>query len=192
MQNVLVFDGVGAVVRHWFEVGRDSEEHGARVELRCVERVDAGASPFAAPRYVVGRPVLRADLFDIWGDAPGNMSRAHFHSRFDGAEPGEREWDEELTRAPFDWLGERLRATSDLWTAAGLEPGEAARAAESVRQLVEPVVALARLNAGAQCRTSEQCLKLTGDTTREVGEMMAIYRGGASDPRLATAGSGGL
>jgi hypothetical protein len=186
VQHVVMLGRTAVVVRHWFEVGPDADEHGARIEIRLLDWLGSGESPFAARRVTLGTPVFRADLFDLVDGPPGNMASAHWHPGFEGTEPISRTWDEELSRSPFAWLERRLADPAQLFVTAGLPPGQATEeAAAEVRRLAPAAVALARVSDGAHCPSAATCLELTSDTTAEVERMLEQYRGGAPDPRRA-------
>ena len=107
MRQAFVFDKVAVLVFPWHEP-MTPPERGARVEIRLL--VDEGhrGSPSAAQRIVIDDPVFRADLFDQVTAPPGNLRSAHFHPRFIGVEPSDREWPEEIKTDPTGWLEARL------------------------------------------------------------------------------------
>lgn len=185
MQTIFVFDRVAVLVRHWYEVSPEDCEHGARIELREVDRPPHAGSESAAQPFTMGKPIWRADLFDLIGMPPGNMDRAHHHTRFAGYEPTGREWAAGLTADPFAWLGTQLRDVSQLLTRAGFDPESAQAAALEVASAATRVVQLARACSGASCRTEQSCLEATRDTRESVGMMLAQFRGGSPDPRVA-------
>src|SRR6476661_4273257 len=99
MLQAFIFSEVGITVRHWYEIGGnpDEEEHGIRLEVRALRRHSRRGS-LAAPQIVELDEILwRADLFDLIGDEPGTFRRAHHHTRFDGIEPLDRAWDDDLS-----------------------------------------------------------------------------------------------
>jgi hypothetical protein len=185
MQNAIILDRLAVLVRHWFEIDPDVTEHGARVELRVLERHPHQGSESASQVLTLGRPILRADLFDLIGPPPGNMARAHYHVVFDGYEPVTRQWDDALGENPLGWLRTQLRDMSPTLTQAGLSPDDSAAAAASLAASAAEIVRLAALNVGAECRSAQQCLDLTSDTTDAIGIMLSRFRPGTSDPRLA-------
>ena len=81
-----VYSRVAVLVRHWFEIGLTNGvlEHGARLELRLLEPQTHRGTESAAQRFVIDRPVWRADLFDRLDRPAGTFSAAHFHPRFNG------------------------------------------------------------------------------------------------------------
>src|SRR3954453_19978800 len=116
MQQIFAFNELAVVVRHWFEVGPEDEEHGARVELRRLVRHPHRGSESAPQVLELDGIVWRADLFDGLNDPPGSWSRAHHHTGFDGIEPQGRDWDDELTADPIGWTRRRLPAPPGLLT----------------------------------------------------------------------------
>ena len=59
-------------------------------------------------RFVIDHPVFRADLFDQTTYPPGNLRSAHFHPNFEGVEPCDRVWPEEIKQDPTGWLAGEL------------------------------------------------------------------------------------
>ena len=130
MFQAFVFNEVAITVRHWYEIGDDEEEHGVRIEVRKLRRHPHRGS-LAAPQLVELDEILwRGDLFDLIGDQPGSFARAHHHTNFDGIEPLDRAWDDELTRDPLTWTEKHLGDISELAMTAnvGLDDPTARRA----------------------------------------------------------------
>jgi hypothetical protein len=184
MQTAIVFDRVAVSVRHWFEISPEDAEHGARIEMRAVERVPHQGSESAAQPFGFGLPIWRADLFDLIGPPPGNMRRAHFHTKFDGCEPIGREWDDDLTAKPFGWLAAQLRDLSPLLLRFGFAPDVAQATARDVARSATEICRLAGNNSGTACRGNEDCLAATRDVAAVVAMMLAAFRPGSPDPRL--------
>jgi hypothetical protein len=86
----------------------DPPERGARVEVRLLAEEPHRGSYAAAQRFVIDDPVFRADLFDQVTAPPGNLRSAHFHPHFDGVEPCDRVWPEDIRRDPTGWLAREL------------------------------------------------------------------------------------
>jgi hypothetical protein len=103
-----VFSQIAVVVFGWLEPDPDEPERGVRVEIRLVRDAGHRGSPSAAQEVALDQPLFRADLFDLISREPGNFLRAHYHSSFEGVEPGERQWDGRLSADPFGWLAEQL------------------------------------------------------------------------------------
>ena len=74
---------------------------------------------------VIDQPLFRADLFDQVDGPPGNLRSAHFHSHFDGVEPCDREWPDEIGRDPTGWLESELSDLRRLVERAGVSPAVA-------------------------------------------------------------------
>src|SRR6202030_3455059 len=99
MQHAFVFNEIAITVRHWYEINGDpdEEEHGIRIEVRTLEH-HAHRGSLYAPQIVEWDGIIwRADLFELVGDGSVEFGRAHHHTRFDGIEPTDRAWDDELT-----------------------------------------------------------------------------------------------
>jgi len=107
MLQAFVFESVAVLVFPWNEP-IDPPERGARVEVRLLADEPHRGSYAAAQRFVIDHPVFRADLFDQTTAPPGNLASAHFHSHFDGVEPTDRIWLEEIKRDPTGWLAGEL------------------------------------------------------------------------------------
>lgn len=184
MLHSFVFNELAIVVRHWFEVGAENEEHGARVEIReLVQRQRRGSE--SAPQIVeLDGIVWRADLFDVYGSAAGDFACAHYHSEFDGIEPTGRQWDSDLTADPFGWLHTKLHDVSTLLRDRGVSLRDPKAEVEDIRRAAPEIVAVAQQYAPANCRSSADCLVATRDTAETVALMLALFRNGAPDPRL--------
>ena len=44
MQEVFVFNEIAVIIRHWYEIGVNGREHGARVEIRLRRRRRGGGT----------------------------------------------------------------------------------------------------------------------------------------------------
>ena len=190
MQFSFLLDDVAILVRHWYEVGPSDEEHGTRVELRTIARPAHIGSESAGQPVTLDEPVWRADIFDLIGEPPGNLSRAHFHPTFEGREPSSRTWDAGLQENWAAWLTARLSDLPAVLTVAGagaLAPDGRHKLAAA--QLDQVIAAAASL-LGARCDGGRQCLAATKDTTTAVAMMLEMFRpAGTQDPRLAAAES---
>ena len=167
---------VAVLVRHWFEIGLTDGvlEHGARLELRLLEPQARRGTESAAQRFVIDRPVWRADLFDRLADPPGSFSVAHFHPQFNGNEPSARCWDAALSADPWTWLGDQITSLGAAAGGAGwpVDPGDAAE----LPGLASEVVAKARRFGPAECRSAAECYQLTRDVQSAVQLMIATLR----------------
>ena len=109
MQIVHTFTRVAVTVRRWFEMGASADmEHGVRIELALLAPQEHRGTESAAQRTVVDQPFWRADIFGRLDRPDAPYGAAHYHPRFDGVEPCDREWSAELTADPFAWLADRL------------------------------------------------------------------------------------
>ena len=107
MLQAFVFDNVAVLVGPWWEPAHPPER-GTRVEVRLLGGEPRRGSPSAAQRVVIDEPVFRADLFDQTDAPPGNLRSAHFHPNFEGVEPSDRFWRDEIKRDPTGWLAQEL------------------------------------------------------------------------------------
>jgi hypothetical protein len=120
MQQAFVFEKVAVLVGPWREPV-DPPERGARVEVRLLADEPQRGTPSAAQRVVIDHPVFRADLFDQIGWPPGNLRSAHFHPRFDGVEPCDRHWNDEIRANPTGWLADQLSDLPRLLEQSGID-----------------------------------------------------------------------
>jgi hypothetical protein len=169
-----VYSRVAVLVRHWFEIGLTDGvlEHGARLELRLLEPQPHRGTESAAQRFVIDRPVWRADLFDRLDRPAGTFSAAHFHPRFDGDEPSDRVFREELTADPWAWAVGRLSDLKAVADAAGLPPDAVAEDVGDVREQAALIVDTARTLAPTECRSRDQCFRMTRDVAETVRIMV--------------------
>jgi hypothetical protein len=143
MQQAFVFEKVAVLVRTWQEP-MTPPERGARVEVRLLADEPQRGSRSAAQRLVIDQPVFRADLFDQVDGPPGNLRSAHFHPRFDGVEPCERTWSDEVRADPSGWLAAQLGDLRRLLEESGVDVADAAwldRDAAGVRAATPEIVA---------------------------------------------------
>ena len=131
----------------WSSPDPTGGERGVRVELR---KTAHRGTRSAAQEVWVDQPLWRADLFDVIDGPPANLARAHFHPNFEGVEPSDRCWDEQLSRDPFGWLAEQLCDLVVTSGATGDEDWLAADAAELARNV--PTIVEAATNALAEAR----------------------------------------
>ena len=169
-----VHSRVAVLVRHWFEIGLTDGvlEHGARLELRLLEPQAHRGTESAAQRFIIDRPVWRADLFDRLDRPAGTFSAAHFHPRFNGIEPSDRVFREELTADPWAWAAAQLSDLTTVADAAGLPPDAVADDARDVREQVALIVGTARALAPTECRSRDQCFRMTRDVAATVRIMV--------------------
>src|SRR3954470_10689137 len=126
----LAFDHVGVVMSDLYFVdpaldqGADGAERGVRVELRLFERDDLKGSVYSAVPIRVDRPIWRIDLLETADSEPGSLNRAHHHPRFRGWEPGQREFVEELSAKPLQWVADRFSAIDEVLADAGITSDE--------------------------------------------------------------------
>jgi hypothetical protein len=119
--HAFVYNEIAIVVRHWFEVSlKESHlEHGARIKVRLRSPQPHRGTESSAQRIVADQPLWRADLFDRIDGVRGGFEAAHFHPRFDGVEPCERHWADEIKAAPGDCLHDQLSDIAGVAAAAG-------------------------------------------------------------------------
>jgi hypothetical protein len=177
-----VHSRVAVLVRHWFEIGLTDGvlEHGARLELRLLEPQAHRGTESAAQRFVIDRPVWRADLFDRLDRPAGTFSAAHFHPRFDGDEPSDRVFREEITADPWAWATVQLSDLEGVAAAAGLPADAVAVDAPDVRAQAALIVDTARSVAPTRCHSREQCFGMT----RDVADTVRIMVDNLADPGL--------
>ena len=177
-----VHSRVAVLVRHWFEIGLTNGvlEHGARLELRLLKPQAHRGTESAAQRFVIDQPVWRADLFDRLDRPPGTFSAAHFHPRFNGIEPSDRVFREELTADPWAWAAAQLSDLKAVADAAGLPPDAVADDAHDVREHVALIVDTARALAPTECRSRDQCFRMT----RDIADTVRIMVDNLADPAL--------
>ena len=124
------FDAMGVVVGDMYFVdpnpneGQETPERGVRLELRLVDRDKPQGSIYAGVPISFTRPVWRVDLFGSTESPPGTLDRAHHHPRFNGWEPGRRNFVPELSADPVGWLTGQLADPAAVLERAGVEPGE--------------------------------------------------------------------
>ena len=130
MLQVFGFSRIGVVAGDIFhldpepEHGQEGAERGVRLEIRLLERGEAPGSIYASTPIQVGRPIWRADLLETVDSPPGSMNRAHHHPSMTGWEPRSRAFDQGLSAAPVEWVGEQLRDLEGLLAGAGVELDE--------------------------------------------------------------------
>jgi hypothetical protein len=172
--HAFVYNEVAVLVRHWFEIGlTDSHlEHGARIEVRLRAPQPQRGTYAAAQVIVADQPLWRADLFDRVDGVPGGFEAAHFHPRFVGVEPCERTWADEVKKAPWDWLHDRLSDIPDIVATAGARLTDAEPERAEVAADAAMIVAAAQRRAGGECRSKRQCHDWTRDATSAVRLMV--------------------
>jgi hypothetical protein len=146
MLQAWVFDKVAVLVFSWSEPV-DPPERGTRVEVRLRPPEQHRGSYAAAQRIVIDDPVFRADLFDQVTAPPGNLRSAHFHPHFDGVEPSDRVWLDQIKRDPTGWLASELAdlpqliARSNVDVDATAFENDAARLRDAIPAIVAAVEA---------------------------------------------------
>jgi hypothetical protein len=178
MQEVFVFNEIAVIIRHWYEIGEDGREHGARVEIRKLTPLPRRGSESASQLMEIDQPIWRADLFDLLGDEPGSFGRAHYHHRFDGPEPVERDWAADLTADPLAWCRDRLSSLEELIPAAGATLTDLALEAQELRDACDRMIESVSRYVGKNCRDPEGCRAATRDAGATIALMEALYGGG--------------
>jgi hypothetical protein len=185
VQFCFLLDKVAILVRHWYEVGPSDEEHGTRVELRTITKPAHIGSESAAQPVTLDEPLWRADIFDLIGEPPGNLSRAHYHPEFEDREPSSRNWDTKLREDWSGWLSAQLSDLPAVLAAAGA-PELAADGQQLTADQRDQVLAAAASLLGVNCDAGQRCRAATQDTGTAVAMMLQMFRlPGAGDPRLA-------
>lgn len=138
MQEVFVFNEIAVIIRHWYEIGANGREHGARVEIRLLTPSPRRGDESASQLIAIDQPIWRADLFDLLGDEPGTFGRAHYHHTFDGVEPTARDWDPELSADPISWCREQLSNLEKVIAASGATLIDPALEAVELRAALRP------------------------------------------------------
>ncbi len=163
------FETVGVVVGDLYFVdpdplpGQESPERGVRIEVRLLLRKDLPGSIYSAQPIVVDRPVWRADLLESVG-SPGSFDRTHHHPRFAGWEPGERQFEEEMTADPLGFVGSELADLPAVLDRAGIDPREVpATDADALRRSVPEILEAAgrlleRVRSGELARPPEEAV----------------------------------
>ena len=124
------FETLGVVVGDMFFVdptpntGQETPERGVRLELRLIERDEPQGSIYAGIPIAFNRPVWRVDLFGSTESPPGTLDRAHHHPRFNGWEPGRRNFVPELSADPVSWLAGQLADPAAVLERAGVDANE--------------------------------------------------------------------
>lgn len=179
MQTVFAYRSIAIVVRHWFEIGPQDEEHGCRVELRSVPRLVHRGTESASQMLIIDRPLWRADLFDLIGGEPGNFRRAHYHPSFAYTEPTDRAWDQRLTNDPMSWIVDRLQNLAATVEAVD-DRAEAGLDLDSDQQAVlgdlDEITRVVSLRLGGACPSPQACLSQTSDVRYVVPAMFAQFR----------------
>ena len=138
MLQAFVFEGVAVLVFPWNEP-IDPPERGTRVEVRLLADEPHRGSYAAAQRFVIDDPVFRADLFDHADGPPGNLRSAHFHAYFDGVEPTDRIWPDEIKRDPTGWLSAELGDLPRLLERGGVDTDTAPWVASDAAALCDAI-----------------------------------------------------
>ena len=124
MKHAFMFERIAVLVGPWHEP-MDPPERGARVEVRLIDDEPRRGTRSAAQRMVIDQPLFRADLFDEVDGPPANLRKAHFHPHFDGVEPCERVWADEIRHDPTGWLASQLSDLRGLLERSGFDVADA-------------------------------------------------------------------
>jgi hypothetical protein len=185
--QAFIFNEIAIIVRHWFEIGPDDNEHGTRIEIRRRVSHEHRGSASAPQLIEIDDIIWRADLFDSLSDEPGNFARAHHHMQFDGIEPVDRDWDDRLSADPFGWLEEQLDALPKLLSARGAAVQDIEGEAADVRRHLPAIMSAAHRCSATECTTPQQCAGQTRDTNEIIAMQASLFRsdlpGGSRDPR---------
>ena len=142
MLQAFVFEDVAVLVFPWSEPV-DPPERGTRVEVRLLR---AGAPP----RFVLRRAAVRDRPAGCSGRIcsirrtrrPATSRSAHFHPNFEGVEPSDRVWPDEIRRDPAGWLAAELADLEQLLARAGYPTVDVGRDdAAALRDAIPAIVA---------------------------------------------------
>jgi hypothetical protein len=186
MLRAFLFTHTAVLVRHWFEIGLADGviEHGVRLELRLLDSGPHRGTESAAQKFVIDRPIWRADLFDRLDQPAGSFSAAHYHPTFDGNEPCARVFAPEVKADPWGWTIGQLSDVGALCE-ANLIPVEAVSVdVEPVGRQTSQIVEFAQSLAPTACTSVEQCYRWTSDITETVQLMVKNM----DDPRVLDSG----
>ena len=128
--------------------GQETPEHGVRLEVRTISPGPLEGSIYAARPIEIGDLIWRADLLESVDGPPGSFDRTHHHPGISrGLEPGRRVFDQKLSAAPVEWVGNQLADLTGILERAGAGGSPADDAdAQSLREVLPEVLeALGRL-----------------------------------------------
>jgi hypothetical protein len=170
MLHAFVFSKVAVIVRHWFEIGMADGvmEHGARLELRLLGQEARRGTESAAQRYVLDRPIWRADLFDRLDRPAGTFSAAHFHATFDGVEPSDRMWSTEIKHDPWSWAVGQLSNIDKLCEPNGIDVDSVSDDVTILQSHAQEIIESAKALSPAACTSVGTCHRWTSDTAEAV------------------------
>jgi hypothetical protein len=96
--------------------------------------------------------VWRVDLFGSTESPPGTLDRAHHHPRFNGWEPGRRNFVPELSADPLSWLADELANPEAVLARAGVDADKVSEADKTGLAAAAPeiVAAVKRLLDGVR------------------------------------------
>lgn len=184
MQTLFHFTEVVVMVRHWYEVGTDHEEHGTRIDLRTLTPIVRRGTRSVAQPILIDGIFWRADLFDTVGLPKGNGRSAHFHPRFPQMEPEYGNFDDALSADPHGWAEKQLHDITVLADTAGVRLRDPEGSAAEVRAALPVIMAAVESYGPHACVSPEWCLSQTTDTEYVISGQVADYRGGhGGDPR---------
>lgn len=174
MLRAFLFTHVAVIVRHWFEIGLADGvmEHGVRLELRLLGSEPHRGTESAAQKFVIDRPVWRADLFDRLDQPAGTFSAAHYHPTFEENEPCARVFRPEVNADPWSWAMSQLSDIGALCE-ANLIPAEAVSVdIDAVGGQARQIIELAQSLAPKACTSADQCFRWTSDIAETVQLMV--------------------
>ena len=178
MQEVFVFNEIAVIIRHWYEIGANGREHGARVEIRLLTPSPRRGDESASQLITIDQPIWRADLFDLLGDQPGNFGRAHYHHTFNGVEPTDRDLDAELSTDPISWCRDQLSNLEKVIPATGATLTDLALEAAELRAACDRMIESVNRYVGSSCPDSERCRAATRDAGATIAMMEELYGAG--------------
>lgn len=174
MLRAFLFTQVAVLVRHWFEIGLADGvmEHGVRLELRLLDPEPRRGTESAAQKFVIDRPVWRADLFDRLDRPAGSFSAAHYHPTFEGNEPCARVFAPEVNTDPWGWTIDQLSDVGALCEANSIPIETVSVDVDAVGGQASQIVEFAQSLAPTACTSVDQCYRWTSDIAETVQLMV--------------------
>ena len=173
---MFAYRSIAIVVRHWFEIAPEDEEHGCRIELRLVPRLVHRGTESASQMLIIDRALWRADLFDLVGGEPGNFRRAHYHPSFSYTEPTDRAWDQRLTDDPMRWIVDRLQNLAGTVDDQAMTELDLDSDQPAVHRDLDQITRVILSRLGEACPSPQACVSQTSDVRYVVPPMFAQYR----------------
>lgn len=125
---------------------RSAAEHGVRLEVRLLERLELRGSIYSSPPIEVGLPVWRADLLQRVSSPPHSFDMTHHHPLPDGWDfRSDRVYEPEMQKDPLEFVAGQLRDIRFLIERAGYDPAIVTDPElEELREIVPDIIAATR------------------------------------------------